>query len=52
MEIVILVGGKGTRLKSYSTRSKTILKVGNSTLLERIIKLSKKYNNFWYRSVN
>lgn len=44
MEIVILVGGKGTRLKSYSTRSKTILKVGNSTLLERIIKLSKKYN--------
>ena len=26
MEIVILVGGKGTRLKSYSTRSKNNFK--------------------------
>ena len=44
MEIVILVGGKGKRLKSYTKRSKTILKVGHLTLLEIIIKLSQKYN--------
>ena len=43
-EVVIIAGGKGSRLLKYSKKSKTLLKINNKSLLERIIILIKKYN--------
>ena len=49
MIIVILAGGKGTRLAEYTkTIPKPMVKIGKKTVLEHIIKYYEKfgYNNF------
>ena len=40
MKVVILAGGKGTRLSEYTkTIPKPMIKIGNKTILEHIIQI-------------
>ncbi len=44
MKVVILAGGKGTRLSEYTkTIPKPMIKIGNKTILEHIIQYYEKF---------
>ena len=43
-DLIILAGGKGTRLKKYTkNKPKPLVKIGNSSILERIINNLSKF---------